>query len=160
MDPAIQALLNDPQVQAVIAATANAAIAQYTRDHPPQQGAQGVQGPQGDQGPQGPVGPEGASGSGGNGNALKADDVGYFDPSFEDPNGTKTDAPVVNAGRHVFYRDVYAFQDRLQDLVPLKGEDKVREVIPTCLRGSALIWHSTELTELEKRGLRNASVNE
>ena len=33
-------------------------------------------------------------------------------------------------------------------------------MLPTCLRGSALIWHSTELTELEKRGLRNASVDE
>ena len=160
-DPAIQALLNDPQIQAVVAATAAAAVAQYVQNHPPPGGRDGRQGAQGPVGPQGPTGPEGPSGSGGNSNHLKADDVGYFDPSYEDPNGaTKTDTSVVNAGRHVFYRDVYAFQDRLKDLVHSKGEDKVKEVLPTCLRGSALIWHSTELTELEKRGLRNASVDE
>lgn len=143
--------LNDPQVQAVIAAAASAAVAQYVRDNPPQ-GQPGPPGPPGDRGPAGTDGLVGANG------ALKADDVGFFDPSYEDP--TNTNSPVVSVGRHVFYRDVYAFEDRLKDLVHLKGEDKVREVLPTCFRGSALIWHSTQLTELEKRGLRNFSVGQ
>ncbi len=142
--------LNDPQVQAIIAAAASAAVAQYVRDNPPQPG------PAGPTGDRGPPGNDGAGSGNGSPAQLKADDIGFFDPSYEDP----TNSPVVNVGRHVFYRDVYAFIDRLKDLVSLKGEDKTREVLPTCLRGSALIWHSTELTELEKRGLRNASVDE
>ena len=160
--------LNDPQVQAIInaaaATAASTAVAQYVRDHPPQpgpRGAPGSAGPPGNPGPPGPPGTPGSDGAGNGTNNLKADEVGFFDPSYEDPNGSKTDPQaVVNAGRHVFYRDVYAFVDRLKDLVYLKGEDKVRELLPTCLRGTALIWHSMELTELEKRGLRNASVEE
>ena len=149
--------LNDPQVQAVIAAAASAAVAQYVRDHPTQPGPQG---PPGNPGPPGAPGADGSS-NGNSSSSLKADDVGFFDPSYEDANNTSAkDAPVVNAGRHVFYRDVYAFVDRLKDMAHLKGEEKIREVLPTCFRGTALTWHSMELTELEKRGLRNATVDE
>ena len=154
--------LNDPQIQAIIAAAASAAVAQYVRDHPPPPPQRGPPGAPGERGPPGDTGADGAATVNGTPAQLKADDVGFFDPSYEDPkeSNSKNENPVINAGRHVFYRDVYAFVDRLKDLVHLKGEDKVREVLPTCFRGSALIWHSTELTELEKRGLRNASVEE
>ena len=141
--------INDPAIQNIITATAAAAVAQYVRDHPP------LLGPAGPLGDRGLAGNDGVGGVG-NG-ALKADDVGFFDPFYEDSSNSNT--TVVNAGRHVFYRDVYAFIDRLKDLINLKEEDKVREVLPTYFRGSAQIWHSTELTELKKRGLRNTSVS-
>ena len=81
------------------------------------------------------------------------EEIGFFDPEAE---GTD---PVVNAGKHVFYRDVFAFVDRLKDMAPLKGPEKLRTVLPQCLRGAALIWHSTELTDLEKSMIREASLD-
>lgn len=83
---------------------------------------------------------------------LDPEEVGFFDPEYE---GT---GAVVNAGTNVFYRDVYAFVDRLKDLEQIKGEEKLRVVLPQCFRGSALIWHSTELCETEKTLLRHANL--
>lgn len=80
------------------------------------------------------------------------DDIGFFDPEYEGSG------PVVNAGKSVFYRDVYAFIDRLKDMEAIRGEDKLRAVIPQCFRGSALIWHSAELSEMEKSLLRRADL--
>lgn len=81
-----------------------------------------------------------------------ADEIGYFDPNYE---GTD---PVVTVGKSVLYRDVYTFIDRLKDMALVRGEDKLRTAIPLCLRGSALIWHTTELSDLEKRLLRSKST--
>ena len=98
--------------------------------------------------------------SGGNGGDRgtqdwKLDEVDFFDSEYEDANN----AFIVNAGRHVFYRNVYAFIDRLKDVVFLRGEDKLRIMIFQCLRGFALIWHSMELFDVEKLLLRDAFVN-
>lgn len=82
------------------------------------------------------------------------DDIGYFDPEFEG------EGPVVSSGKSVYYRDVYAFVERLKDMLPIRGVDKLRTVIPQCLRGSALIWYSTELTERDKRLYRTAPIEE
>ena len=107
-------------------------------------------------GPPGPPrnpGPPGNDAVGGNGSSqLMSDDVGYFDPA------TEGEGPVVTVGRHTFYKDVYAFVVRLKDVAASKGNDKVRKALPTCFRGEALIWHSTELTELEKTLLRTAPL--
>lgn len=46
---------------------------------------------------------------------IRAEEVGYFDPEYKQEQGT-TSGPVVNAGKHVYYRDVYIFVDRLKDL--------------------------------------------
>lgn len=80
------------------------------------------------------------------------EEIGFFDPDGED------EAAVSTVGRHVFYRDIYVFVDRLKDMAPLRGEDKLRIVIPQCLRGSAIVWHTTELSEMEKGFLRTATV--
>ncbi|KAH8813034.1 hypothetical protein F5884DRAFT_751328 [Xylogone sp. PMI_703] len=42
-------------------------------------------------------------------------------------------------------------QHRLLHLSEIYGEDKVREVFPTCLRGTAAFCHTTELTALERQ---------
>lgn len=49
--------------------------------------------------------------------------------------------------------------DRLKDMAEVKTPEKIREILPTCFRGEALIWHSTELTELEKILLRTAPLS-
>lgn len=65
---------------------------------------------------------------------------------------------MVNVGKNVFYKDIYAFIDRLKDMAPIKGEDKLRTVIPQCLRGTALIWHSTELSDVQKETYRYTTL--
>jgi len=50
------------------------------------------------------------------------------------------------------------FLDRLDDMVRLKGAELVRVNLPTCLRGAALQWYTTELTDIEKASFRSAST--
>lgn len=83
---------------------------------------------------------------------LNSEEVGCFDPDY------KGCSAVVNAGKNGFYRDVYAFVDCLKDMEQIKGEEKLRTVVPQCFRGSALIWHSIELSETEKALLRRADL--
>ncbi|KAI2624532.1 hypothetical protein GGS21DRAFT_541257 [Xylaria nigripes] len=75
---------------------------------------------------------------------LKADEVGYFNPSLRDDEG----AGVVAHGKQSIYTDVWAFTDRLTQLAESVGETKA----------TALAWHSTELTELEKTALHSGSI--
>jgi hypothetical protein len=44
--------------------------------------------------------------------------------------------------------------ERLKDLQAIKGEDLVRINIHASLRGSALDWYTVELTDFERRSLR------
>lgn len=80
------------------------------------------------------------------------EEIGLFDPEYE---GTGS---MINTGKTVFYHDVYAFTDRLNDMAIVRGEEELRTVIPQTLRGSALIWHSTELLAVEKEILRIATI--
>lgn len=83
---------------------------------------------------------------------LNPEEVSFFDPDY------KGSGAVVNTGKNLFYRDVYAFVDRLKDMEQIKGEEKLRTVVPQCFRGSAFIWHSIELSETEKALLRQADL--
>lgn len=107
-------------------------------------------------GPGGPTDPEGSGSNDNSGDRSSkewtAEAIGFFDP------GAEGNEPVSNVGKHVFYKDVYAFVDRLKDVALLKGDDKLRNILPQCLRGTALIWHSTELSDMEKNMLREASM--
>ena len=68
---------------------------------------------------------------------LRAEEVGYFDPEYQQEQGTMN-RPVVNAGKHVFYKNIYVFTDRLKDLT-VQRRDEVKKVITSCFRGSALL---------------------
>lgn len=84
--------------------------------------------------------------------ALRAEEVGYFDPEYQDA----ATGPVVNAGKYIYYRDVFIFVDRLKDLA---ARQDVKHVISSCFRGTALMWYSMELTELERDLLRDAELD-
>ena len=117
-------------------------------------------GPAGPPGPPGPAGVDGVNGAGGNQGGIPAikssEDIGYFDPTYEDSGNSS----IVNAGRHIFYRDPYVFVDRLKDLARGSvGEQRIRELVPGCLRGGSLTWYSTELTDIEKDLYRDASLD-
>lgn len=88
---------------------------------------------------------------------LRAEDVGFFDPEYVAEKSRN--AQVVNAGKHVIYRDVYTFVNRLKDLAYAHGDtNTVTAVIPECFRGGALMWYTAELSDLEKSGLRASDL--
>lgn len=109
-------------------------------------------GPPGPPGPQGQPGPASNGSNGGNGGAdrFNSDDVGYFDPFYE---GKSVDtAPAIeHTGKSTFFRDIHVFIDRVKDVARAKGEELLRQNLQICLRGSALAWYTTELTENDKR---------
>ena len=88
---------------------------------------------------------------------TKPEDLGFFDPEHIDETNK---GPVLTVGRYLMYRDVYAFTDACKDLASNKPhtETSVKTAIPHCLRGSAKMWYTTELNDLEKLGLRNGSL--
>ncbi|KAM0805252.1 hypothetical protein BDR22DRAFT_884789 [Usnea florida] len=91
---------------------------------------------------------------------LRAEEVGYFDREYQQERGSsESNGPVVNAGKHVFYKDVYIFTNPLKDLAVQRGEADIKAVIASCLRASALMWYSMELTELERDELRDTNLD-
>jgi len=143
--------LNEDRIRAIVA---DAVAAAFARNISPE-GPQGPPGPAGPPGPQGPVGGNGNNGTDGNGtNGWRIEDLGYFNPDLSDPG----DAPVKSLQNHTYYRDVYVFVERLKDLQAIKGEDLVRNNIHASLRGSALDWYTVELTDFERRSLRQVPL--
>lgn len=95
---------------------------------------------------------------------LRAEDVGFFDPEYVDEKTTSSgntqtiNTRTVNTGRHVIYRDVYTFVDRLKHVAYSHGNTAIVAVISECLRGGALMWHTDELTDFEKSGPRTCDL--
>ena len=65
---------------------------------------------------------------------------------------------LSNAGKYVCARHVYIFVNRLKDLAATRPND-IKRVITTCLRGSALMWYSAELTGTERDLLRDSDLD-
>lgn len=84
----------------------------------------------------------------------KTDEIGYFWPDLKEDNALR------QQGHHVYYRDVNVFIDRLTDIVDTKGELMVKSNIQACLRGNALTWFTSELTDMEKRLMRNQPLEQ
>jgi hypothetical protein len=104
-------------------------------------------------GPPGPPGP--AATTEYQGGTWRADEVGYFFPDLHRDYGT---AEIVTIGRDSYYRNVQTFLQRLDDVSRLRGAEVVRNNISTCLRGAALQWYMSELTDEEKQSLRATST--
>ena len=86
---------------------------------------------------------------------LKPTDVGLFNPDL--PNEHRL-GPVAMVGSDTVYRDVYTWVDSLKDLSRMHGTKEVRQVIQPCLRGSAATWWIVELTDKDRKKLRNANL--
>lgn len=65
---------------------------------------------------------------------------------------------MVNTRKHVIYKDVYEFRDRIETCVLQRSDEEVKLLIPACLRGDALKWHSNEITK-DKRALLARAIN-
>ena len=72
--------------------------------------------------------------------------MGYFDPDYYKKEGTMN-GPVVNAGKHIYYKDGYILVDRIKDLAKQGGDVTVRHVVIDCFRDSVLILYFTKLTK-------------
>ena len=92
---------------------------------------------------------------------LRAEEVGFFDPEFqasEQEHRKSTPGPVVNAGKHAYYLNIFVFVDRLNELARKHGQHLVQDVIPSCLQGSALTWWTTEVDISTKKVLEASTT--
>ena len=64
---------------------------------------------------------------------MRVEEVKFFDSKHQQEQEIDS---VVNADKHVFYRNIYIFVNRLKDLAVSYN---VKRVITAYLRGSALI---------------------
>ena len=62
---------------------------------------------------------------------------------------------IINLEKHVFYKNIFAFVNRLKNVSSVREKNKLRLIISQCLRDTVLIWHSTELFDVEKEIYRN-----
>ena len=62
---------------------------------------------------------------------MKSKEVEFFNSEYEDTR------PVMNADKHIFYKNIYVFVNRLKDLITNKND--IKNVLTACLRESALI---------------------
>ncbi|KAG6997636.1 hypothetical protein G7Y79_00039g075980 [Physcia stellaris] len=88
---------------------------------------------------------------------LKAEDVGFFDP--EEQEEDKPFTTIVHSGKHVFYKDVYVFVERLQDMAKQYDEKTIEDLVTGCLRGDALEWYTIEIDDNFRDLLRDAKLD-
>ncbi len=79
-------------------------------------------------------------------------DLGYFDPHLD---RVHEEGEIVSVGKDVYYRNVVLFVQRLQSLVTFRGAALVKTNIATSLRGSALEWYTSELSDFYCDALNN-----
>ena len=79
-------------------------------------------------------------------------DLGYFDPHLDMAHG---EGEIVSVGKDVYYRNVVLFIQRFQNLVTFRGAALVKANIATSLRGSALEWYTSELSDFDRDALNN-----
>ena len=77
----------------------------------------------------------------------------FFDPTTDELRF------VINLEKHVFYKNVYVFVNRLKNMTSLRDENKLKIIISQCLRRTALIWHFIELFDIEKDIYKEMSVD-
>jgi hypothetical protein len=83
--------------------------------------------------------------------------VGVFDP---DPKDVEVNGSgIVSVGKLTVYTDVYAFTNRIREIANKKGNQVVQENWTSWLRGEGIVWHTHELSDLERDLLTNASVD-
>ena len=84
---------------------------------------------------------------------LRADDIGFFNPKAEG------EGPVVGE-KHVTFRDVFALVDRLKEMKRRYSEQQVLSVVVSCLIGSAITWHTAELSDFKRDILETANLEQ
>ena len=83
--------------------------------------------------------------------------IDFFDSRRENDKNKNV---IVNVDRHIYYKNVFVFIDKLKNLKKNSFDHRVRELVVECLRDDALTWHSLKLNEIEKNMFRDASMNQ
>ena len=100
-------------------------------------------------GPPGERGEPGEAVEGNPGTRWNAGEVGFFDPNLS--TAEYGAGPMVFKGDKTYFRDVHLFIDRAKDVGALRGWQMVKDNLWTCLRGTALAWYTSELSDEAKR---------
>lgn len=87
---------------------------------------------------------------------LKTVDVDYFDPDFDDNSKEQ----LINTNKHVSYKNVYAFINKLQNMSTIYESIKIKKIILACFCENALLWHFMKLTKMKKRLLRTVIIEQ
>lgn len=133
------------QIQDQINRTVQAAVTAALQNMQPPPGPAGPPGPQGAQGIPGP-----ASNGSASSDRWNPSDLRYFDPHLDKSYG---EGEIVTVGKDIYYRNVILFIERLNDVTNVKGATMIKANLNTALRGIALLWYITELSDLKKLGL-------
>ena len=83
---------------------------------------------------------------------FRPEELGFFDPQLPISYGG---GDIVVLGRDTYYRNVHVFISRIKDLVAAKGRKTIQSQLSTCLRGAALAWYTTELSDFHRNALRS-----
>ena len=84
--------------------------------------------------------------------------IDYFDSNYE--NSSEKNFFVVIFERHIFYRDVFIFIDRLKNSKKNFSEFKIKKYVVDCLKRNAFKWQFAKLSSLKKKFLRNVIVDQ
>lgn len=90
----------------------------------------------------------------GKANNWVTSDVGYFLPDCT------RDEHMRMVEDSLFFSSVIAFVGHIRALSAFKSENTIRLNISYCLRGEALDWFTTELSQREREKLRSSSLEE
>ena len=142
-------------IEALLLRAARTAVEQYAaeRGQAGPQGPAGNPGPRGEQGQQGPPGQD--AGTDTQLRAVKAHEIGIFYPNVPSDWGT---APRLERDGRTYYRDVYAFTDRLKVIAAAHGVKLVQTNLDLCLKGNAELWWSVDIEEMERYGFAHAET--
>ena len=61
---------------------------------------------------------------------FKAENIGYFDPELDE----KSTNLVINIGKYVFYKNVYAFVNRFKNLAVIYEKKAIKKILFTYLK--------------------------
>ena len=64
---------------------------------------------------------------------LRAEKIKYFDSEYQTKNIYKQ-IFLVNADKHVYYRDIYIFVNRFKNIIFLRDKSAIRQIITICFR--------------------------
>lgn len=72
--------------------------------------------------------------------------VGFFDPMYNDES-VHSGGPMEHSGENIYFRDVHLFLNRVKNIAMMDNASQIRENLNTCLRGIAMIWYISELSD-------------
>ena len=76
---------------------------------------------------------------------LKIEKVNFFD--FEQKEKNKSFTIIVYSNKHVFYKNVYVFVERLQNMIKQHNEKIIENLVIACLRDEILKWYIVEIDD-------------